>query len=614
MDVRADGILIVANTDNGSVTVVDTAASKALREIKVGEKPEGVTWIGAGPLAAVTVYRESAVVFLDSRDGKIVQKIPVPNEPYGIVANRAGTRLWVTYEYPGSVSEIDLAKRRRWLRELKAGSFLRGIALAPTKTPLRQRVLHRHPARHRPERAARSSIPGRDIRPTTWPATSLLHPRRPKAYLSHIRSKIEVNDGGGSIFPQLSICDLVPPDDDQAAHVDRHGHLQRRLRRHQPLGGGHVARRQAALHHLRRHQRHERLARSSMTITRRSSAIGSAVPFGQNPRAVRVSPDGKTVYVYNALDFAVGIYDAQPTRGSERSRCASRRRRRNGCAARFCSTPRMPPMTGRRWIACSSCHPDGHTDGRVWQQPRGPAQDAGLLRAGPHASAALVRRPRRGAGLRVHHPRPADAGPRPATRHDQAEGRLPGRRAGGNLAGRSAGPRRPGDLHQFVRVHRLSPHIPAPGKLSAAGRARQGALLQQGGRLRRVPQRAVLHRQQPEEAVPACTTSAPARTTPAEKIGPKYDTPTLLGVYRTAPYLHHGKAKTLRDVLTTCNKDDRHGKTSHLQAGRDRRPGRVLEVASLRVSAAGDAQHGEIPRAAEEEREVIPLPKRITVK
>jgi cytochrome c peroxidase len=51
---------------------------------------------------------------------------------------------------------------------------------------------------------------------------------------------------------------------------------------------------------------------------------------------------------------------------------------------------------------------------------------------------------------------------------------------------------------------------------------------------------------------------------PSEKMGPKYDTPTLLGVYRTAPYLHHGKARTLSEVLTTYNRDDRHGKTSHL--------------------------------------------------
>src|SRR5205085_9093953 len=53
---------------------------------------------------------------------------------------------------------------------------------------------------------------------------------------------------------------------------------------------------------------------------------------------------------------------------------------------------------------------------------------------------------------------------------------------------------------------------------------------------------------------------------PSEKMDTKYDTPTLLGIYRTAPYLHHGKAKTLRDVLTTSNQNDKHGKTSHLSA------------------------------------------------
>src|SRR5207244_1481390 len=41
----------------------------------------------------------------------------------------------------------------------------------------------------------------------------VVHPRRPKAYLSHIRSKIDIIDGSGSIFPQLSVCDLVPRGD-----------------------------------------------------------------------------------------------------------------------------------------------------------------------------------------------------------------------------------------------------------------------------------------------------------------------------------------------------------------------------------------------------------------
>jgi DNA-binding beta-propeller fold protein YncE len=42
-------------------------------------------------------------------------------------------------------------------------------------------------------------------------------------------------------------------------------------------------------------------------------------------------------------------------------------------------------------------------------------------------------------------------------------------------------------------------------------------------------------------------------------------TPTLIEVWRTAPYLHDGSAATMREVLTTRNAGDRHGRTSHLK-------------------------------------------------
>jgi DNA-binding beta-propeller fold protein YncE len=42
------------------------------------------------------------------------------------------------------------------------------------------------------------------------------------------------------------------------------------------------------------------------------------------------------------------------------------------------------------------------------------------------------------------------------------------------------------------------------------------------------------------------------------------DTPSLLGIWETAPYLHDGSAATLRDVLTTANPNDQHGFTSSL--------------------------------------------------
>jgi cytochrome c peroxidase len=49
-----------------------------------------------------------------------------------------------------------------------------------------------------------------------------------------------------------------------------------------------------------------------------------------------------------------------------------------------------------------------------------------------------------------------------------------------------------------------------------------------------------------------------------EKRGSAYKTPSLRELWLTAPYLHDGRAKTLREILTTYNKDDRHGKTSGL--------------------------------------------------
>jgi len=44
----------------------------------------------------------------------------------------------------------------------------------------------------------------------------------------------------------------------------------------------------------------------------------------------------------------------------------------------------------------------------------------------------------------------------------------------------------------------------------------------------------------------------------------EFDTPTLIEVWRTAPYLHDGSVVTIKELLTTRNREDKHGKTSHL--------------------------------------------------
>jgi cytochrome c peroxidase len=49
-----------------------------------------------------------------------------------------------------------------------------------------------------------------------------------------------------------------------------------------------------------------------------------------------------------------------------------------------------------------------------------------------------------------------------------------------------------------------------------------------------------------------------------DQLADRFDTPTLIELWRTAPYLHDGSAATVREVLTIRNPGDQHGNTSHL--------------------------------------------------
>jgi cytochrome c peroxidase len=53
--------------------------------------------------------------------------------------------------------------------------------------------------------------------------------------------------------------------------------------------------------------------------------------------------------------------------------------------------------------------------------------------------------------------------------------------------------------------------------------------------------------------------------TVVDRPGDRFDTPSLIECWRTAPYLHDGSAATLREVLTQKN-PQQHGQTSQLSS------------------------------------------------
>src|SRR5262249_12104714 len=100
LDVSADGTLLAtANRDNGTVSIIDVALSKVLREVAVGKKTEGVSFLGASHSVTATAYADDVVVIFDADSGNVLKTIPVFDEPYGVVSTRDGSKVYATLEY-----------------------------------------------------------------------------------------------------------------------------------------------------------------------------------------------------------------------------------------------------------------------------------------------------------------------------------------------------------------------------------------------------------------------------------------------------------------------------------------------------------------------------------
>lgn len=552
MNLNKDGSrLACSNRDSGTVTIVRWPEMTVQHEISVGHHPEGVAWLGQSAIVACCVYGNDEVVLIDTEAGQVLRRIPVFDEPYGIVSSSDGRRLYVTLEYPGQVICLDADTGKR-LQQWDVGSLPRGLAIAADD----QSLLVTEYLTARVIRV--DTTDGRILQ--TWDGAStdnlgrqiVISPSGTRAYLTHIRSRVTAAHGNGSIFPYVSVVRLEGEKQGTRLRVPMDTIRGTRVTANPwdcdvtPDGKSLCV---------------VFAGTNDMYICR---IIGddyveldyqTAIQLGSNPRAVRCVPDGSAVLVYNALDFELVAFSLRDGKEISRITVTQNPLSEQLLLGKKLFYTALSPMTSRGWISCSSCHPDGDADGRTWQQPEGLRNTqsmAGLAWTHPlHWSAdrdevqdfehTIRGRLMQGPGL--------------------MKGLLPDSMAE-KITGRSASL---DALAAYTNSHRfpMSPHA-KQGLTESAKRGRD-----------------LFHSAETKCAVchkgPFYTDSQPFANDKllthdvgtgvddtTELMGPRYDTPTLLGIYRSAPYLHHGKAATLRDVLTTENRQDRHGKTSHL--------------------------------------------------
>jgi YVTN family beta-propeller protein len=550
LDISGDGTLLAAaNRDNGSVSIVDLASGKVLHEVPVGHKPEGVSFLGAGHELIATVYGDDLVAVIDGDQGTITRRVSVFDEPYGVVATRDGSKVYATLEYPGQVLEIDPAAGAI-TRTFAAGAFPRGLALAADEKRLFATEYYT------------GSVLAIDLASGNvadrWQGTSsenlarqvAIHPRRPKAYVPHIRSRVTVNRGEGSVVPFVSVVDLDPGEGRRRKPIPMDSFISVNVVANpwevavSPDGSLLCAVFAGT---------DDMYVSAVVDDDYRELRFRKSLKLGHNPRAVTFAPDGRTFYVYNTLDFEVAVYDADSLKLRQKIRVCENPLGDEILRGKVLFYSALEPMVGRRWISCASCHPDGDADGRTWQNPEGLRNTTALF------------------GMAWTHPIHWSAD-RDEVQDFEHTIRSPLMQGKGLIRGRvfpaleDANKGLSADLDAlaaYSNAHKvpISPHA-KNGLGASARRGKEIFFSKETGC-------AVCH------SGPYYTDSTPAKPftmhdvgtggdDPSEKMGSKYDTPTLLGVYRTPPYLHHGKAHTLREVLVDCNREDRHGKTSQL--------------------------------------------------
>ena len=266
------------------------------------------------------------------------------------------------------------------------------------------------------------------------------------------------------------------------------------------------------------------------------------VALGQHPRDVALSIDGTRLYTLNLVSDDISVVDTDTLDVVDTWELARDPRPtviQQG--ERLFLTSQPIEVARDNWIACASCHFDAGADGKTWLGTTGGPRNTPILR-----------------GIGDTEPLHWSAD-RPNAQSFQKT--FTGLMAGTGLSEE--------ELDALAAYLNSLQSLPSPlrkvdGTLTEE--ARQGAeQFQEAGC-------AVCHgpplftdRQLHDVGTGEPSINHPSREGPvAEVMGPAFDTPSLRELWHTAPYLHDGRAPTLRDVLVTHNSGGLHGKTSDL--------------------------------------------------
>ena len=522
-----DDALWATHVATRTVTRLALPSGRRIWQTMLGCQPATLTRTTGRVIVAC--FDSGELLVLEDVGGGVLYRTRVGHGPFGVLAT--GNRVFVTV----SNDNLALSLRSDTLEEIArvpTGNQPRGLALKGDKL----HVVHLLDASVR-------VFDAKDLRPlgsieiglqAATAETVTLHPELERAYVAHTRQNVTnmARQFDDTVFPLVSALDtaaLMPVRREALAldSVDT------------PVGmpaavvlspdGSRLFVANAASDDV-----------SAIDLTK---GIGAGhVEVGHNPRDLALSPDGRRLYTLNLVSDAVSVVDTETLSligvlpVADDTRAANIQQ-----GERLFFTSRPDTISRDNWMACASCHFDGGLDGRTWLATEG----------GPRNTTTL-----RGIGDTLPLHWSADR------ENVQAfQETFTGLMAGAGLSDPDLDA-----LAAFLSgLEPLqSPRRNQDGSLTRAA-IQGGAAFRSGGCTECHTPPLFTDRRLHDVGTGEPYYEHPAREgTVPETMGPAFDTPSLRELWLTAPYMHDGRAATLRDVLTTFNEGDVHGMTGHL--------------------------------------------------
>ena len=527
--VSNDGTLFAAvNPDSDSITIVNVVTLEILAEIPVGKDPRTLAFTPDSKNIVVANQGSGTISIIDTQNTTSKAEYLIGPRPYGVVAD--SDRAYVTESVNGQVVTIDL----------ESGTVEKRIPVDPSPTGIAiNSAAHQLFVTHLFDGAltvintSKSEVgtkvtSGTDANISQFVAIS---PDGYKAYLPQTRSNVTNTARlfDTTVFPIVNVFDarslkLLVPDRITLDTADEPVNM--------PFG--------AALSPEGERIYISNAGSNDISVIDLKDNKGLAhISVGSNPRGIAVTPNGSHIFVNNVLDGTVSVIDAQSlevVRTLKVTEISLATHILEG--KKIFNSASSPVLTTDDWISCATCHFDGSMDKRTWLGfPDGPRNTSSLMGVGET--------------LPLHWSGDFDElqDVEITIREIQFGNGLIKGEAHDSLGAKHAGISKELD---YLASYMASLKVPpSPFIINKELRAEGKALYEN---LRcgtcHIPPLYIDGKSHDVGTGNAKEEKNPHGT------GTNFDTPTLRGVWNTAPYFHDGSAKTLKEVLQSGTTHD----------------------------------------------------------